>query len=64
MNLTETKNNFINQLDEIIVKISKYQIELEKLKEYKLKLQGGIEALELLSNKEEPTRLIKPEVVE
>jgi len=64
MNLTETKNNFINQLDETIVKISKYQIELEKLKEYKLKLQGGIEALELLSSQEEPTRLIKPEVVE
>ncbi len=64
MNLTETKNNFINQLDETILKISKYQIELEKLKEYKLKLQGGIEALELLSSQEEPTRLIKPEVVE
>jgi hypothetical protein len=47
------KANFENQLKEIDEKIAQIQGELEKAKEYKLKLQGGLETLELLEQQEE-----------
>lgn len=53
--LSETKLNFENQLKEIEAKIVTVSSELEKLKEYKTKLLGGLETLELIMSKEEPT---------
>lgn len=54
--LFDTKANFENQLKEIETKITSVSSELEKLKEYKLKLLGGLETLELITKEqEEPT---------
>ena len=53
MNYDELKENFNTQLKEVTEKITKGEEEIAKLKEYKLKLQGGLETLELLSSKEE-----------
>ena len=63
MNSVELKQNFTNQLNNTSEKISKYEEELEKLKEYKLKLVGGLETLELLEKQEEETPLSEAEVV-
>ena len=60
MDTTQLKENFQNQLKEIEVKISQLQEELNKAQEYKLKLQGGLETLELLSK--EPEHIPVPEV--
>jgi len=60
MDTTQLKENFQNQLKEIDVKISQLQEELNKAQEYKLKLQGGLETLELLSK--EPEDIPVPEV--
>jgi len=48
----DLKTNFQNQLKEIDEKIEQIQSELLKAKEYKLKLQGGLETLELLEQQE------------
>lgn len=53
MNADTLKTNFNNQLKETEGQIAKLKGELEKLEEYKLKLQGGLETLELLSSQEE-----------
>lgn len=50
--LSDTKTNFENQLKEIETKITSVSSELEKLKEYKLKLIGGLETLDLIITKE------------
>lgn len=55
MNTETLKNNFNNQLKETEGQIAKLKGELEKLEEYKLKLQGGLETLELLNSQEEET---------
>lgn len=60
MDTTQLKENFQTQLKEIDVKISQLQEELNKAQEYKLKLQGGLETLELLSK--EPEDIPVPEV--
>ena len=52
MAATDLKTNFQNQLKEIDEKIAQIQGELEKAKEYKLKLVGGLETLELLEQQE------------
>ena len=52
MAATDLKTNFQNQLKEIDEKITQIQGELEKAKEYKLKLVGGLETLELLEQQE------------
>jgi hypothetical protein len=64
MNTATLKENFQNQLKDIEEKISKLQEELEKAKEYRLKLQGGMETLELISSQEEPAQSVETEVVE
>lgn len=46
--LDETKQNFETQLKEANERISNLKLELEKLEEYKLKLQGGLETIDLL----------------
>jgi hypothetical protein len=60
MDTTQLKQNFENQLSEIDGKITKIEEELSKAKEYKLKLQGGLETLELLSK--EPEEIPMPEI--
>lgn len=52
MAATDLKTNFQNQLKEIDEKITQIQEELVKAKEYKLKLVGGLETLELLEQQE------------
>jgi prefoldin subunit 5 len=52
MNADTLRTNFNNQLKETEGQIAKLKGELEKLEEYKLKLQGGLETLELLSSQE------------
>ena len=52
MAASDLKTNFQNQLKEIDEKIIQIQGELEKAKEYKLKLVGGLETLELLEQQE------------
>ena len=52
MDTTGLKENFHNQLKEIDEKIAQIQAELTKAQEYKLKLQGGLETLELLEKSE------------
>jgi hypothetical protein len=64
MDTATLKENFQNQLKDIEEKISKLQEELEKAKEYRLKLQGGMETLELISSQEEPAQSVETEVVE
>ena len=64
MDTATLKENFKNQLKDIEEKISKLQEELEKAKEYRLKLQGGMETLELISSQEEPAESVETEVVE
>jgi hypothetical protein len=60
MDTTQLKENFKTQLAEIEGKIVKIQEELTKAQEYKLKLQGGLETLELLSK--EPEEIPTPEI--
>lgn len=60
MDTTKLTENFKNQLNEIDAKIIKIEEELLKAKEYKLKLQGGLETLELLSK--EPEEIPAPQV--
>jgi peptidoglycan hydrolase CwlO-like protein len=64
MDVATLKNNFEAQLKDIDEKISKLQEELDKAKEYKLKLQGGMETLDLLSSEEEPVQSVETEIVE
>ena len=55
MAATDLKVNFQNQLKEIDEKIEQIQTELVKAKEYKIKLLGGLETLELLEQQESAT---------
>ena len=55
MAVTDLKANFQNQLKEIDEKLAQIQGELEKAKEYKIKLLGGLETLELLEQQESAT---------
>lgn len=48
MDTSGLKENFKNQLKEIDEKIEQIQSELTKAREYKTKLVGGLETLELL----------------
>ncbi len=50
---TTLKENFTTQLTNVDAQIVKLEEELAKAKEYKLKLQGGLETLELLTPTEE-----------
>jgi hypothetical protein len=52
MNTDTLRTNFNNQLKEAEGQIAKLKGELEKLEEYKLKLQGGLETLDLLASQE------------
>lgn len=59
--ITNTKENFENQIKEVDEKITTLQSDLEKLKEYKLKLQGGLETLEIIIKETTNTEEISSE---
>ncbi len=52
MDATELRLEFDKQLKDADAKIAEAERNLQGLKEYKLKLQGGVETLELLNPKE------------
>jgi len=53
MDTTELKKNFDEQLASTDKQIAELEANLTKAKEYKLKLVGGLETLELLNPPEE-----------
>jgi len=53
MNTEKLRANFEEQLDSTNKQIAELEVNLAKAREYKLKLQGGMETLELLHPKEE-----------
>ena len=54
MNPVLLKENFTNQIKTVDYQIKQLEADLEKAKEYKLKLLGGLETLELLIKEETP----------
>ena len=63
MDTEQLKKNFEEQLATTDKQIAELEENLAKAKEYRLKLQGGIETLALLEPKEE-TEVSETEVVE
>lgn len=63
MNPEKIKENFEEQLKSSNEQIEKLQAEITKLTEYRLKLIGGLETLQLMNNEEEVTEA-QTEVVE
>jgi hypothetical protein len=61
MDATALKENFTNQLKSVEDQIKQLEADLEKAKEYKVKLLGGLETLELLTKQEEES---EPETTE
>jgi hypothetical protein len=55
MDTDTIKKNFEEQLLQAEKQISELEANLEKAKEYRLKLQGGLETLALLEKTEEET---------
>ncbi|AMO43123.1 hypothetical protein R1080702_114 [Cyanophage S-RIM32] len=55
MDTEQLKKNFDEQLASTEKQIAELETNLAKAREYKLKLQGGLETLELLNPKEEET---------
>jgi hypothetical protein len=53
MDATTLKENFTTQLKSVEDQIKQLETDLEKAKEYKVKLLGGLETLELLTKQEE-----------
>tara|TARA_Y100001935_G_C17250840_1_gene480893 strand:- start:469 stop:666 length:198 start_codon:yes stop_codon:yes gene_type:complete len=53
MDATQLKSNFEEQIGKTDAQIVELEKQLEKAKEYKLKLVGGLETLGLLEQKEE-----------
>ena len=56
MDATELRLEFGKQLKDADAKIAEAEKNLQGLREYKLKLQGGLETLELLNPKTEETQ--------
>ena len=56
MDATELRLEFDKQLKDADAKIAEAEKNLQGLREYKLKLQGGLETLELLNPKTEETQ--------
>jgi hypothetical protein len=52
MDSVQLKSDFKKQLEDVDARIKKTEEDLEQLKEYKFKLQGGLETLELLESTE------------
>jgi hypothetical protein len=52
MTPTELKQNFEDQIKKVAEQITQLESDLDKAKEYKFKLLGGLETLQLLDEKE------------
>lgn len=64
MDTSTLKENFENQLKSANEQIAQLESDLEKAKEYRLKLQGGLETLALLNPPEEEATEAPVEVAE
>tara|TARA_Y100000592_G_C5290602_1_gene230661 strand:+ start:432 stop:632 length:201 start_codon:yes stop_codon:yes gene_type:complete len=64
MDPAQLKENFEDQIAKTDSQIKELETNLEKAKEYKLKLVGGLETLSLLEKKEEPTADATPASVD
>lgn len=64
MDTIKLRENFETQLAEVEGKIVKIQEELVKAQEYKFKLQGGLETLDLLSKEPENIPISEVDVTE
>jgi hypothetical protein len=64
MDSTTLKENFTTQLKTVAEQIAKLEEDLEKAKEYKFKLQGGLETLELIAQQEEAEAPDSAEITE
>ena len=53
MDQATLKKNFEEQIASTVKQIAELEENLQKAKEYKIKLQGGLETLALLEDKEE-----------
>ncbi len=54
MDPVSLKENFTNQIKTVDDQIKQLEVDLEKAKEYKFKLLGGLETLELLNQENSP----------
>lgn len=61
MDLEKYCLNLENQIKDVTYQVATKQEELEKLKEFKTKLTGGLEVLQQL-RKENPTETLKSEI--
>ena len=61
MDPTQLKKNFEEQIAQTEKQITELETNLTKAKEYKLKLVGGLETLNLLEEKPEETAAPAPE---
>ena len=52
MTPTELKQNFEDQIKKVAEQITQLESDLDKAKEYKFKLLGGLETLQLLDQEE------------
>lgn len=65
-NIESVRKNFKEQLDQVDKRITELTDELKNVSEYRLKLMGGLETIELLAPKEENEEeapAISPEVI-
>ncbi len=60
MDTDALKKNFVEQLEQADKQIVELETNLVKAREYKLKLQGGLETLELLNPSEEESAETAP----
>ena len=64
MDPAQLKKNFEEQIAQTAKQISELETNLTKAKEYKLKLEGGLETLGLLEGDGEEAQVAPTEVVE
>ncbi|AOV61791.1 hypothetical protein BOW91_gp155 [Synechococcus phage S-WAM2] len=64
MDPAQLKKNFEEQIAQTAKQISELETNLTKAKEYKLKLEGGLETLSLLEGEGEEGQVAPTEVVE
>jgi hypothetical protein len=57
MTPAELKQNFDDQIKKVAEQITQLESDLDKAKEYKFKLLGGLETLELLNQEESPKEI-------
>jgi hypothetical protein len=61
MDPAQLKKNFEDQIASTVKQLTELEENLVKAKEYKIKLEGGLETLKLLEEKPEETAAATPE---